>query len=406
MGSLIIQFALIVWITLETNSLLMLSLASFFSVIPNLLLTPIAGVFSDRYDRKKVILVADSLQASLTVVLIGFFQVNFINPIILFGFMSLRSACQSFHSPTALAITPSMVPKDKLSRMNGIDYLFTGLVNIIGSPFAGFLLTFFQLEYILWADVITFFMALIPLILIKIPKVNGITQQSEKNSFIKEFKTGIKVMKSIPGLLLIMLIAMLANFLLQPLFVLMPFYILNKHGARFSANIKVYIYGLMGMIIPLTSLFGSLVPTIKKEWKNKVKVLITGLIVTNIGYLFYALAPNASFIIISLGAIAIGFVNPIINSLAMTVFQTITPKDKIGRVMSIILTLSMVISPLGAILSGPLSLIFGLSGLYFICAILGILLAVGSYFFTGLKQVDFDREYEFSILEEIPQEDS
>ena len=75
LGSLIVQFVLIVWITIETDSVLMLSLASFFTIFPNLIITPIAGVFSDRYDRKKIILVVDSMQASLTVILIRIYKI-------------------------------------------------------------------------------------------------------------------------------------------------------------------------------------------------------------------------------------------------------------------------------------------------------------------------------------------
>jgi DHA3 family macrolide efflux protein-like MFS transporter len=391
LGSSIVQFVLIVWITIETGSLLMLSLANFFFVFPILIITPIAGVFADRYDRKKLILIVDSIQAFLTVVLIGFFLFNFVSIAVIFSIIFFRSACQAFHSPTALAITPSMVPQEELGRMNGINHLFTGLISIIGYPVGATLLLFFQLEYILWVDVITFLIAVIPLILIKIPKVNIQLDQPKDNGFLKDFKVGLKVMRAIPGLLVLMLIAMVVNFFLQPLFVLMPFYILNKHGGN------VFILGLMEMIIPATSLIGSLVPTIKKTWNNKMRVMFIGLIITNIGYLAYALAPTGSFLIISLGAILIGFVNPIINILAMTIFQTIIPKDKIGRVVSIILMLSMMISPLGAILSGPLSLVLGLTGLYLVCAILGIILAVLSYFFTNIRHIDYEKEFELDV---------
>ncbi|MHA2197931.1 MAG: MFS transporter, partial [Promethearchaeota archaeon] len=230
LGSSIVQFVLIVWITIETGSLLMLSLANFFFVFPILIITPIAGVFADRYDRKKLILIVDSIQAFLTVVLIGFFLFNFVSIAVIFSIIFFRSACQAFHSPTALAITPSMVPQEELGRMNGINHLFTGLISIIGYPVGATLLLFFQLEYILWVDVITFLIAVIPLILIKIPKVNIQLDQPKDNGFLKDFKVGLKVMRAIPGLLVLMLIAMVVNFFLQPLFVLMPFYILNKHG--------------------------------------------------------------------------------------------------------------------------------------------------------------------------------
>jgi hypothetical protein len=61
----------------------------------------------------------------------------------------------------------------------------------------------------------------------------------------------------------------------------------------------------------------------------------------------------------------------------------------------------MTISPIGSIISGPLSLIFGLSGLYFGCAIIGILLTVASYYLTDLRHIDYDHEFELTLEEDI-----
>jgi DHA3 family macrolide efflux protein-like MFS transporter len=364
-------------------------------MIPMLIFTPIAGVLSDRYDRRKLVLIVDSLQAFLTVLLIGFFLVNFVNIAIIFSFITLRSVCQSFHSPTVAAITPSMVPKDKLSRINGFDFLFSGLIQIIGAPIGGALLSFFQIKYILWVDVITFFIALIPLVLVKIPSLHIKQDRAGKGSFIKEFKMGFKVLRVIPGLIMLLFIAMLVNFLLQPLLVLMPFYILNLHGG------DILLLGIMEMFFPLASLFGALVPSFKKSWKHKIPIIFMGLFIVQFGYLIYAFAPIGAFPIIASGTIIIGFVLPTINAIAMTIFQTAIPNDKIGRVMSIIQTFTMVISPLGAVIAGPLSVIFGMTNLYLYCAILGIIVGIISYFFTNLRHINYDREFEINSVEDI-----
>jgi DHA3 family macrolide efflux protein-like MFS transporter len=399
LGSSIVQFVIIVWITVETRSLIILSWANFFLLFPRLIFTPIAGVLSDKYNRKKIILIADSTQAFLTVVLIGFFMINFINLAMIFSFISLRSVCQSFHSPAAVAVKPSMVPKEKLSRINGFEYLFIGLIQIFGAPIGGVLLTFFDIKYILWVDVITFFIALIPLILVKFPVLHINDKTTERKSFLKDFKTGVKVFRAIPGLMLILFISMFVNFLLQPLVVLMPYYIHNLHGG------SVLLLGFIQMLFPAASLFGALIPSFKKTWKNKFLVVCMGLIFVNIGYLVYALAPIGFFPIIATGIIIIGFVLPIINTIGMTIFQIVIPKDKIGRVMSIILTLSMVITPLGAIIAGPLSVIFGITNLYFYCALIGIIIALVSYFFTNLRHIDYDQVIEINVEKEVSQKD-
>ena len=99
LGSLIVQFVLLVWVVDVTGSMFMVALANFFYLFPILIITPIAGVWADRYDRKLIIIVVDSIQAYLTVLLTIFFLLNAENVELVFIFMGLRSIFQSFHSP-------------------------------------------------------------------------------------------------------------------------------------------------------------------------------------------------------------------------------------------------------------------------------------------------------------------
>ena len=93
-----------------------------------------------------------------------------------------------------------------------------------------------------------------------------------------------------------------------------------------------------------------------------------------------------------------GFNLPIINSLYQTFMQTTVPPDKLGRVTSIDFTLSSVISPIGALLSGPLALLLGIQPLFFYCSLLGLLFTIGFWSFTGIRKVDLDNK---GALEEI-----
>ncbi len=351
-----------------------------------LIITPFAGVISDRYNRKLIILVVDSTLAFLTAVLALFFIFDFTEIWLIFLFIGIRSICQSFHSPAVMAILPIMVPKNKLSRVNGIRYFFIGIVQLIGPAVGATLLFFFPIEYIFWVDVITFFIALIPLLKIKIPVIHMNADRVDKNSFVKEIKEGFTVIKTIPGLLIIMLIAMLLYMLTQPLMVLAPFFIKIIHGGNnFTlAFIEMILQG--GMIL------GALIPSFKKQWKNEIRVLFIGMIIINIGYLLYALAPIGNYSIIGLGAFIMGFILPVVDILVLTVVQKTIPPDKMGRVSSTLNTLMMVASPLGAILAGPLSEILGVSLLYLICAILGIIITILPYLFTGIRHIDYTKE--------------
>jgi len=384
LGSLVVYFVIFVWITDVTKSPLMLSLASLINLIPLLILTPFAGVISDRLNRKMIIIVVDSLQAFLTIILTIFFIFDSAEIWLVFMFLGFRSICQAFHQPTVMAILPSMVPQNKLGRVNGIRYLFLGIIQFIGPAVGATLLFFVEIKFILWIDVITFFIALVPLLTLKLPPRQISKSNVEGKSFVKDFKEGIMVMKNVPGLLTIMIIAMVLVMLTQPLMVLSTFFIKYIHGG------DNFTLAIIQMIMQGGMILGALIPFFKKRWKNKMRILFIGMVAINIGYLVHALAPIGFFPLIGAGAFIMGFIMPVINIIVMTVVQTTVPHNKMGRVSSILSTLMMIGSPLGAILAGTLSGIIGVSFLYFLCAILGIIIATIPYFFTNIRHIDYD----------------
>jgi len=148
---------------------------------------------------------------------------------------------------------------------------------------------------------------------------------------------------------------------------------------------------LIQMILQGGMILGALIPSFKKKWKNEMRVLFIGMVIINIGYLMYALAPIGFYPMIGLGAFIMGFIIPIVDIIVLTVVQTTIPHDKMGRVSSTLNTLMMVASPVGAILAGPLSEILGISLLYLLCAILGIIITIIPYLFTGIRHIDYSK---------------
>lgn len=385
-GSQIIFFVIFVWITVETESPLMLSIANFIYLIPTLVFFPIAGVVSDRYDRKKIILIADSLLAILTIIMALFFIFEFTIIWIIFLILGLRSVCQAFHMPTVSAIIPSMIPKEKLSRINSIRFLFLGVVNLIGPAVGATLLTFFPIKYILWIDVITFFIALYPLLKLKAPKIHIDKHSREINSFIGEIKEGYSIVKKIPGLLMIMILAMFLYLFSQPAMTLAPFFVMIIHGG------SEFIYALNSILWQVGMIVGSLVVSFKKNWKNKMRIIFLGIMIINIGYLIYAMAPIGIFLYMQIGLVIMGLVMPIVSIVIMTIIQITVPLEKMGRVSSILNTLTMVATPLGAILAGPLSIILGVSNLYILCAIISIIITIIPFMFSRFRSINYDKE--------------
>ncbi|NVM20046.1 MAG: MFS transporter [Candidatus Lokiarchaeota archaeon] len=394
LGSMVVHFIITWWIQEKTNNPIFLAIASLMYFLPMLIATPIAGVLSDRINRKKIILAVDSLQAVATFILIMLFLMNFTEIWIIFIFLAIRSIFQGFHYPTVSSVIPLMVPKDKLSRINGVNFLFSGLVQLIGPALAAALSLFLTFHQILWIDIITFFIALIPLLLIQIPSVERkeSSKSADKPSFFTDFKEGFVLLRSIPVLLTIIILAMFLNFLIQPLGVLLPYYVNSLHGGTLNEYAFVSVSMNAGMIL------GAMVTIKKKKWNHKILTTFIGIIFLFLGYAYLALIPTGFFIMMVIGLLMMGITLPIINTIFQTIEQTIVPPDKIGRVMSIDSTLSMIISPLGIILTGILSVPLGVTTLFLFCGIIGVVISIATYLFTNIRHFEKEKKTDSETL--------
>jgi len=394
LGSGIVGFAVTWWVTITTGSEILLSISSFMYVLPMALLTPFTGVIADRYNRKIIVAIADSLQALTTFVVIVLFWFNLANPIIVVLIMGLRGIFQAFHVPTTSAILPSMVPKEKLSRMNGINYLFISVIQIVGPIFGAVLLSIWSIELILWIDVITYAIAMVPLILVKIPLMIKSKEEKEKNSFFHEFKLGVKTINLIPGLIALLLWSMVLNFLLMPTNILLPYYIKYDHlGTEFD-------YAFMTVFFSIGMIFGSLLTSIKKKWNHKLLSYFGSLITLMGAISVFAFVPRGSYLPLWIASVIMGFTLPIGNTIYMTVIQLTVPKEKMGRVTSIDQSLSSIMSPIGAISAGPLAELIGIRPLFLLVSIIGSFGSIAVWKGTRLRKVDYDTQEELDRISE------
>ena len=388
LGSSVVNFAITWWVLVLTGSPTLLSIGVFMYMLPMAFLTPIAGVLADRWSRKKIVIIADSLQASTTLWIIALFIFGAANPLVVILIVGLRGIFQAFHVPTVNAITPTMVPKDKLSRMNGFGYLFSSLINIFG-PILGALLYEIlhgDIFLILWIDIITFLIALIPLLIVKIPIVKRSKIEVKKNSFLFEFKTGIKTIKLIPGILTLLLLSMLLNFLLMPFNVLLPYIIEAPHIHAGSASdyAFVMVFFQVGMVL------GALLTSVKKEWKHKLFTYFGSLVVLTGLLSVFAFAPNGFFLMLGVATFVVGFLLPIGNTIYMTIIQTTVPHDKMGRVSSIDHSISSMIAPFGALIAGPLAEVIGARIVFLLGSIIGIVATSYTWRVMKVKKIDYD----------------
>jgi len=385
LGSAAVQFVIIWWITVETQSAMYLALAAILGFGTQILLTPIAGVYVDRWSRKKIIAITDTIQALATLFLIISFLVNIGNLWFVLLMLTIRGMCQAFHSPAIAAITPIMVPENKLQQMNSWNYLANGLINIVGPVVAAFLLVFLKFEIVLAIDIITYIMAIIPLIWITIPSViDSESNQLDrgKTSFIKDFKGGLGVITGIPGFTALILISSLLNFLITPIDILLP-YVINVVYNGTAENLALVLACFnVGLILGAVGMSLN-----KREIKRKLLFAWILIYILNIGYGILAFTPNNSFTYVILGAglFLMGLVLPAVNIMFMTIFQQVIPPEKQGRVFSVMTAIGSGITPLGMFLSGFLSDLIGVNTLFLACTVASTVIITVAWFFTDVK---------------------
>jgi len=379
LGSSVAQFVIIWWITLETGSALYLSIASFLGLVPMVILTPFAGVLVDRWSRKALIGIVDFLQALVTVVLIFLFWLSSVSIWQVLVLLTLRGIFQAFHSPAVSAIVPLMVPKARLSRINGLNYLFTGAVTLIGPVVAALLLAFWKIHQILWIDAITFIVAVIPLLIITIPSVR---KKQDKSSFKKDLGEGLAFIKNGRGFLPLLILATVLNFLLTPLSTLLPYYVKFDHFGE-ASDLAIVMAFFQGGILA-----GGLLMSVIKGFKKKMVAIVSSVYIIFFGYAFVALTPTGLFWFMALGGLVMAFCVPVANVSTQTIIQTVVPMKMQGRVNAVTMALASAATPFGMILSGVIVEFTRTANLFLGCAGLGILTLTLSWLFTDIKHVE------------------
>lgn len=378
-GSSISQFVIVWWITLETKSTLYLSLSSFLGFAPLVLLSPFTGVLADRWNRKALIAVTDLLQALATVLLTVLFWLGNVSIWQVLVILTFRGMMQAFLYPATQSLTPLMVPREKLSRMNGLNYLLAGAVNVIGPVAAAFLLEIWAIQHVLWIDAVTFVIAIVPLLLIAIPSTR---LKEDKASFKADFFDGLAFVRGARGFLTLLILATALNFLLTPLSTLFPYFVRFDHlgDAPQLAFVGAFFQG--GIIA------GGLLMSVFGGFKNRMVGIAFSLYAIFAGYALVALTPVGVFWFMALSCLVLSFCVPIANVLTQTIVQTIVPMKMQGRVSSVITALASAATPISTIISGPLAILTGTANLFLGCALLGIILLTVTWLFTDVKQVE------------------
>jgi DHA3 family macrolide efflux protein-like MFS transporter len=382
LGSQLVQFALVWWLTQTTGSATVLAIATMMAVLPQVFLSPIAGALVDRWNRRLVMIIADSVIALAIVVLAVLYALDAVQVWHIYLLTLIRAAGGAFHWPAMQASTTLMVPQKHLSRIAGLNQALFGVANIASPPLGALLLSILPMQGILAIDVGTATLAIVPLLFVTIPQPERKETPEAKPSVLADMREGLRFVWGWPGMMMVVTIATLINLLLNPAFSLLPILVTDHFGG--GALELAWLDSVWGIGVVLGGLTLSV-------WGGFRRRIVTGMLsvaLMGISTTVIGLTPATAFTL-AVGAMFFdGFMNPIANGSLQAALQAIVPPHMQGRVFTLVASGAAAMSPLGLAIAGPVADALGVQIWFLIGGTATVIMGVGSFFVPAIMQIE------------------
>jgi DHA3 family macrolide efflux protein-like MFS transporter len=376
LGSSLVQFALVWWLTQQTGSATVLATATLVAVLPGILIGPFAGALVDRWSRRWVMVVADAVIALTTAWAVTLAWNGALQPWHVYVIMFVRATGGAFHWPAMQASTSLMVPGQHLARVAGMNQTLYGVMNIMAPPLGALLLSLLALPAVLLIDIGTALLAILPLLFIAVPQpparpaVDGPDGAAARPSVLADLRAGLRYVWAWPGLLLLMLMATVINFVITPAFSLMPLLVVDHfQGGPWHLGGLESAFGV-GVVL------GGLLLSAWGGFKRRMYTSLLGLVGLGLGVMLIGLTPVTMFGL-ALGAMFLaGFTQPMVNGPIMAIMQAKVDADMQGRVFTLLHAAASAMTPLSLAVAGPVADAVGVNPWY-VAGGLGCILMAG-----------------------------
>lgn len=345
LGSAIVQYAIIWYITLSTSSGIMLTISTLCGFLPQIFISLFAGVWIDRYDRKKLIMLSDSVIAMSTLLLAVAFLMGHKYTWLLFVVLAIRSAGTGIQTPAVNAIIPQIVPQEQLMRINGIYSTLNSIMLFLSPVISGVILSLSTLETTLFIDVITAVIGVgITSTVCVLPYERiGVRMSSS----LDEIKKGYFYLRKNEFIKRLLFYQIIILFLLSPSAFLTPLLVNRTFG------VEVWRLTASEMTFSLGMVLGGLLITSWGGFKNKMYTwMLAG---AAYGLLMIGLGMIPEFFLYLICNMIIGITAPCYNTpITVTIQERVSP-EMYGRIFSYMQIATSCVLPLGMVLFGPLA---------------------------------------------------
>jgi DHA3 family macrolide efflux protein-like MFS transporter len=345
-GSMLVQYAIIWHLTLTTQSGLVLTIATIAGFLPQIVISLFAGVWADRYPRKRLIIFSDALTATSTLALAIIFLLGYREIWLLILVSAIRAIGAGIQAPAVGAFLPQIVPQGRLLKVNSINGTLQPFISIAAPLVAGTLLSVASLESIFFIDVVTAALAITLLALLRVPPHVKATDR-QTTGYFDDLREGLRYVGGHASIKRLFVFFGFAFFLLTPVIFLTPLLIARSFGEevwRLTANEITFFAG---------SIIGGVVMTAWGGFKSHFKTI--GFACVMWGILFGALGLTGNFWVY-LGIMTLsGIPMPIFNVPVTTMLQERVDPNMQGRVFGLMQIITSAVMPIGMVVFGPLS---------------------------------------------------
>lgn len=344
LGSSIVQYAIIWYITLTTASGKMLTISTLCGFLPQIAVSLFAGVWIDRYDRKKIIMLSDTAIAASTLLLAAAFLTGHKSTWLLFAALAVRSAGTGIQTPAVNAILPQIVPRDQLMRVNGVNSTLSSIILFLSPALSGAILSFASLEATLFIDVFT---AVVGVGITATVPVAPCPAGQNGSSGLQEIRRGFAYLRGDRFIRRLLAYQVAVLFLISPSAFLTPLMVSRAFGGevwRLTASEMTYSLGM--------TLGGLLIAW----WGGSKKRMHTTLAAGGAyGLLMMGLGAAPVFLLYLVCNTLIGVTSPCYNAPITVTIQEKVPPELHGRVFSFMQVAGSCALPLGMTVFGPLA---------------------------------------------------
>lgn len=339
-----LQMALIFYLTEKTNSSMTLALATLVGFLPQGVLGLFIGGWIDRHSRKRIMIGADLFIAAVSALLAVISA--FLDPPVwvVLAILFLRSIGSAFHTPSINAVTPLIVPTDKLAKCTGYIQSLQSVSSIVSPALGALLYAQCTLTEIIALDVVGAVIASIAVMLVKIPNID-VANIPQSEGVLAGAKEAYRILAQQKGLLTLLWMGALYMFAYMPINALFPLISMNHFGGttwHVAMSESVFAAGM---------LLGGIVLGVWGGFQRKTTTVLLSIAVMGIALLIAGVLPASGFIAFVVCCAIMGFFAPFYG-VQTAIYQEMVRPEYLGRVFSLSLSTMSLAMPLGLIAAG------------------------------------------------------